>query len=81
MVQRAQQPAAYQACGKPDRGDQRHDGADTGTLAPAALTDLGRLELAFLVQDQDADSEVVGDDWARPQSRLYLFTVIAFPSW
>ena len=54
VVKRAQQPAAYQACGKPDRGDQRHDRADTGTLAPAAFADLVGLELALLVQDQDA---------------------------
>src|SRR5271170_2741616 len=54
VVERAQQPAADQACGEPDRGAQRHDGADAGTLAPAALADLVRLELALLVQDQDA---------------------------
>src|SRR5262245_59208403 len=55
VVERAQQPTAYQPCGQPDGGDQGHDGADTGTLAPAALADLVSLELALLVQDQDAD--------------------------
>src|SRR5208282_4645471 len=47
VVKCAQQPAAYQAYGQPDRGDQRHDGADTGALAPASLADLLGLELAL----------------------------------
>jgi len=51
VVERAQQPTAYQACGKPDRGDQRDDGADAGALAPTALADLLSLEVAVLVQD------------------------------
>jgi hypothetical protein len=59
VVKRAQQPAAYQAHGEPDRGEQRQDQADTGALAHAALADLLDLDLALLVQDQDADSVVV----------------------
>ena len=51
VVERAQQPTAYQACRKPDRGDQRDGGADSGALAPTALADLLSLEVAVLVQD------------------------------
>src|ERR1019366_4317477 len=59
VVQRAQQPAADQADAEPDRGDQRQDQADTGTLAHAALADLPRFDLALVVKDQDADGVVV----------------------
>jgi len=59
VVQRAQQPAAYQADGEPDGGEQRQDQTDTGALAHAALADLLDLDLALLVEDQDADGVVV----------------------
>src|ERR1700750_1503271 len=51
VVERAQQPTAYQACRKPDRGDQRDGGTDRGALAPAAFADLLSLKVAVLVQD------------------------------
>src|SRR5207244_3665840 len=55
LVVKGAEATANQGGAEPDRGNQRQGDADTGALAHAALADLVGLDLAFLVEDQDAD--------------------------
>src|SRR5271154_6307613 len=59
VVKRAEQPAAPQANDETDGGEQGQDQADTDTQADAALAHLMSLDLALLVQGQDADGVMV----------------------
>ena len=55
VVEGAQQPAADHAGEQGRRGDDRQHEADPGTLADAALAELVGLDLALVVEGEDAD--------------------------
>ena len=55
VMEGAQEPAADDAGEQGRRGDHRQHEADPGALADAALAELVGLELAFVIEDEDAD--------------------------
>ena len=55
MVERTQDPAADHPGEQGRRGDHRQHEADPGTLADAALAELVGLDLALVVEGEDAD--------------------------